>query len=64
MNEIFSIEELKSIYGETVVDGKIDFEALSLRLAQEVSDLQDQMNEKDFQILRITERLDKLEASI
>ena len=64
MNEIFSIEELKSIYNEAVVDGKIDFEALSLRLAQEVSDLQDQMNEKDFQILRITERLDKLENSI
>lgn len=62
MNEVFSIEEVKSTYPAAIVDGKIDFERLSMILAQEVSDIQDQMAEKDFQILRITERLDKLEA--
>lgn len=60
MSEYFSISDLKSLYPETVVNDNIDFEKLSLILARELSDIQDQLNEKDYQILRITERLDKL----
>jgi len=66
MADIFSIDELRTVYPDAVIekDGKsaIDFQALSLILAREVSDLQDQLNEKDYQILRITERLDSLES--
>ena len=60
MSEYFSINDLKSLYPEAVVNDNIDFEKLSLILARELSDIQDQLNEKDYQILRITERLDKL----
>ena len=63
MIDIFSLEELAEQYPESVVDGQIVLETLVRILATEVSDLQDQMNEKDFQILRITERLEKLESN-
>ncbi|MBP5458349.1 MAG: hypothetical protein J6Y37_17805 [Paludibacteraceae bacterium] len=54
--------ELSKTYPSAFDGDKVDYKALCLLLAQEVSDIQDQMNEKDYQILRITERLDKLEA--
>lgn len=58
---MFSIDELKVKYPDAIVNDAVDFEKLSLLLAGEVSDLQDQLNEKDYQILRITQRLDQLE---
>lgn len=64
MGELFSITDIKSLFPEAIVvkngTDEIDFKVLSLMLAQELSDIQDQLNEKDYQILRITERLDKL----
>lgn len=54
--------ELAKTYPSAFDGDKVDYKQLCLLLAQEVSDIQDQMNEKDYQILRITERLDKLEA--
>lgn len=62
MNEFFSIEDIKTTYPDAIVDGNINYEKLALTLAQEVKDIQDQMMEKDFQILKITERLDKIGA--
>ena len=57
----FSIENIKTSYPEAIIDGDIDYKALSFLLARELSDIQDQLQEKDYQILRITQRLDKLE---
>lgn len=62
MTDIFSIEEIAQEFPEAVENGQIVMSKLVRILAAKVSDLQDQMNEKDFQILRITERLEKLEA--
>ena len=56
-----SIEDVKKLYPETVVNGEIDLKSLSLVLLRELNDIQEQLNEKDYQILRITERLDKLD---
>ena len=65
MENTFSIENIKSLYPDAVVTkngvDEIDYHVLSLILAQELNDIQDQLNEKDYQILRITERLDVLE---
>lgn len=60
MSVNFSIDDLKSLYPDAVINDEIDFKKLSLILVQELNDIQDQLNEKDYQILRITERLDKL----
>ena len=60
MNDILSLEELKNAFPEAVVDGQLALDKLCVALASQVVDLQDQMNEKDFQILRITQRLDEL----
>lgn len=62
MDEVFSLEELKSIYPAAFDGDNVDYKKLCIILAQEVSDIQDQMAEKDFQILRITQRLEKLEG--
>lgn len=61
MGEIFPIEVIKSLYPEVIVNDEIDYKLLSLVLIRELNDIQDQLNEKDYQILRITERLDKLD---
>ena len=61
MGELFNIEDVKKLYPETVVNGEIDLKSLSLVLLRELNDIQEQLNEKDYQILRITERLDKLD---
>lgn len=61
MSEVYSIEELKEIYPAAFVNDEVDYKSLCLLLAQEVSDLQDQMAEKDYQILKITQRLESLE---
>ena len=55
------LKDLKEMFPESVENGQIVFDKLCVAMAQTISDLQDQMNEKDYQILRITERLDKLE---
>ena len=60
MNDIF-LDALKSLFHDAIVDGEVDYKKLCELMAQEISDLKDQMNEKDYQILRITERLDALE---
>lgn len=62
MDAIFDIETIQIKYPEALVDGTIDYERLSLVLLREIDDIQEQMNEKDFQILKITERLDKIGA--
>lgn len=61
MNDIF-LDALKSLFPDAIVDGEIDYKKLCELMAQEICDLKDQMNEKDYQILRITERLDVLEG--
>jgi hypothetical protein len=60
MNDIFPIEDLKKKYSSAFDGDDVNYQTLALLLAQEVSDLQDQMLEKDYQILRITQRLDSL----
>lgn len=60
MNDIFPIEDLKKKYSGAFDGDDVNYQTLALLLAQEVSDLQDQMLEKDYQILRITQRLDSL----
>lgn len=42
----------------------VDYELLSLLLADEVCDLQDELNEKDYQILHIMEQLDEIKSKI
>ena len=68
MDERFSIADIEANFPSAVIeeDGlkKIDFEALSLALAEEVSDIKDQLNEKDYQITRIFERLERLATMI
>ena len=60
MNNVFLIEDLRERYPSAFNGDRVDYQFLALLLAQEVSDLQDQMQEKDYQILRITQRLDEL----
>ncbi|MBP5724730.1 MAG: hypothetical protein J6X18_14295 [Bacteroidales bacterium] len=63
MAEKFSLEDVKTIFPGAVSDkGEVVLSNLCVLLAEEVSDLKDQMAEKDFQILRITERIDELEG--
>lgn len=62
MTDVFTLEDVKSEYPEAVVNGDVVLEKLCLAMADKVADLQDQMAEKDFQILKITERLEKLES--
>lgn len=64
MDDILSINDLKKLYPEAVSSKNgvdtIDFLKLSLILLTELRDIQDQLGEKDYQILRITEKLDSL----
>lgn len=62
MTDVFTLEDVKSEYPEAVVNGEVVLGKLCLAMADKVADLQDQMAEKDFQILKITERLEKLES--
>jgi uncharacterized protein YehS (DUF1456 family) len=62
MTDVFSLEDVKLEYPEAVENGEIVLSKLCVAMADKVSDLQDQMAEKDFQILKITERLEKLES--
>lgn len=57
MEDIKIIEEF---YPEAIENGDINYKALCIILAREVSDLQDELNEKDYQILHIMEQLDKI----
>ncbi len=61
MKEVFSLEEIKGAYPSAFDGDNVDYQKLCLLLADQVSDLQDQMSEKDYQILRITQRLEALE---
>lgn len=58
MEEI--IKEISEKYPEAIVNNEIDYKKLTLILFTELSDVQDQLKEKDYQVLRITEKLDKL----
>lgn len=58
--DIFTIDELIELYPDVVDNDQIDYKKLSLHLAADLCDIKDQLIEKDYQILRITERLDKL----
>lgn len=62
MNNQVSIKDAETRYPFAVIDGKINFELLALALMEDIADLQDQMMEKDYQILSITKRLDGLNA--
>jgi hypothetical protein len=57
----FSLDDIRNIYPSAFDEGEIDYKKLCIILADEVNDLQDQMSEKDYQILRITQRLESLE---
>lgn len=61
VGDIFSFDEVKAKYPSVIKeDGSVDLEKLCLTLLTELSDIQDQLAEKDYQILRITEKLDNL----
>ena len=62
MFEPLSLETLKSLYPDAVENGEIVLSKLILILVDEISDLKDQMEEKDYQILKITQRLENLES--
>lgn len=62
-------DSVKQYYPDVIVvseDGKesIDFEKLALILVDEVADLQDQIGEKDYQILNITKQIDLLKSKL
>ena len=58
------MNDIEVNFPEAVIekDGEkeIDYKALSLLLAEEVCDLKDQLLEKDYQVTRIFERLERL----
>jgi hypothetical protein len=64
MSEKFNLNDIEVNFPEAVIekDGEkeIDYKALSLLLAEEVCDLKDQLLEKDYQVTRIFERLERL----
>lgn len=64
MNEKFDIAEIEAVYPSAVItteEGKeIDYKALVVLMAMEISDIKDQLNEKDYQVTRIFERLERL----
>ena len=64
MNEKFDITEIEAVYPSAVItteEGKeIDYKALVVLMAMEISDIKDQLNEKDYQVTRIFERLERL----
>lgn len=64
MDEKFNITDLEAAFPSVIIekDGEkeIDYKALSLVLAEEVSDIKDQLLEKDYQITRIFERIERL----
>lgn len=68
MGKNFSIQDIASNFPEVVVDvdgeQKIDYEKLSVALAEEVLDLRDQLLEKDFQVVKIFERLERLSTMV
>lgn len=68
MGKNFSIQDIASNFPEVVVDAdgeqKIDYEKLSVALAEEVLDLRDQLLEKDFQVVKIFERLERLSTMV
>lgn len=68
MEERFNIADIEVNFPSAIIEEggekRIDFEALSLALAEEVSDIKDQLNEKDYQITRIFERLERLAAMV
>lgn len=59
MADKFTFEEIAELYPEAVKDGnEIVLSDLIQYLVAEVSDLKDQMNEKDCQILYLMKKLD------
>ena len=68
MDEKFNITDLEAAFTSVVIekDGEkeIDYKALSLILAEEVSDIKDQLLEKDYQITKIFERIERLSKMI
>lgn len=68
MDEKFNITDLETTFPSVVIekDGEkeIDYKALSLVLAEEVSDIKDQLLEKDYQITKIFERIERLSKMI
>jgi len=51
---------IKEFYPDAIKNEEIDYKSLCIILAKEVSDLQDELNEKDYQILHIMKQLDDL----
>lgn len=64
MSEKFNIEDIEANFPSAVIKkeegNEIDYKALVLLLAEEICDIKDQLNEKDFQVTRIFERLERL----
>lgn len=56
------IEFIKEFYPEALENEEINYKSLCIILAKEVSDLQDELNEKDYQILHIMKQLDSLKT--
>lgn len=54
------LKEINEKHPEILIDGEVDLKKLMLILYEEFCDIQDQLKEKDYQILRINEKLDKL----
>lgn len=68
MSEKFDLNDIKSNFPAAVVekDGEeeIDYKALLLLLAEEVCDLKDQLNEKDYQVTRLFERIERISEMV
>jgi hypothetical protein len=68
MNEKFDLNDIKVNFPEAVIEKngeeEIDYKALSLLLAEEICDLKDQLNEKDYQVTRIFERLERISEMV
>ena len=68
MDEKFNITDLEAAFPSVVIEkdgeNEIDYKALSLILAEEVSDIKDQLLEKDYQITKIFERIERLSKMI
>lgn len=68
MSEKFDLNDIKVNFPEAIIEKngeeEIDYKALSLLLAEEICDLKDQLNEKDYQVTRIFERLERISEMV
>lgn len=64
MDKNFSIIDIEAYFPNAIVEENgekaVDTEKLIMAMAEEICDLKDQLNEKDYQVTKIFERLERL----